>query len=189
MDCCAVWGTAGFTFFLRVGADGGSMVLSFFFQNGIKGHASFHEQRRGVVGPVGPDLRAKKLRPEIVGQQLFQRLAVLLVYGQEEQRQHHRHHAQGGGGVAAITREALRERHADEHRCAKADKLPFGQVEEYFGLDPGQVPGDRDIGGQRIALLSMCVQDAKHSSTVYPTMLQMEPMASTEIATIWISTA
>lgn len=37
--------------------------------------------------------------------------------------------------LPAIKPEQIKKRHSDEHRCAKADKLPFGQVEEYFGLD------------------------------------------------------
>ena len=39
-----------------------------------------------------------------------------------------------------------KRRHADECRRPEADELPFGQVEQYFRFDLGEVARDRDIG-------------------------------------------
>ena len=66
-----------------------------FFQNGIMGHASLHQNRIVIVGLVGANLRAEKPGLHIVRQQLFQGLTVLFVHSKKERRQHHRHHAEG----------------------------------------------------------------------------------------------
>ena len=93
------------------------------------GHASLHKQCIVVVGLVGANLRAEKSGLHIVRQQLFHGLTVFFVHSKEERRQHHRHHAEGGGSVAAGLSENKKQRHSNECRCTKADKLPFGQVE------------------------------------------------------------
>ena len=108
----------------------------------------FHQNRIVVVGLVGANLRAQESRLNIVRQQLFHGLTVFLVHPKEERRQHHRHHAEGGGSVAAGIPENKKQRHSNESRCAKADKLPFGQVERHFGFDLGQITGHGNIRSQ-----------------------------------------
>ena len=112
------------------------------------GHASLHQNRIVVVGLVGANLRADKPGLHIVRQQLFHRLTVLFVHSKEERRQHHRHHTEGSGSVAAGISEYKKQRHSNESRCAKADELPFGQVECHFRFDLGQITGHRDIRSQ-----------------------------------------
>ena len=94
------------------------------------------------------DLRAEKPGLHIVRQQLFQRLAVLFVHPKEERRQHHGHHAEGGGSVAAGIPENKKQRHSNESRCAKADELPFGQIECDLRFHLRQVTGNGNIRSQ-----------------------------------------
>ena len=87
-------------------------------------------------------LRADKPGLHIVRQQLFHGLTVFLVHPKEERRQHHRHHTEGGSSVAAGIPENKKQRHSNESRCAKADKLPFGQVERDLRFHFRQVTGN-----------------------------------------------
>lgn len=56
-----------------------------------------------VVGLVGALPGPEKGYPDHVADDLFQRLAVLLVHRQQEKGQHNEHHAQGGGTVPGLT--------------------------------------------------------------------------------------
>lgn len=57
-----------------------------------------------VVGLVGALPGPEKGYPDHVADDLFQRLAVLLVHRQQEKGQHDKHHAQGGGAVPGCPR-------------------------------------------------------------------------------------
>ncbi len=104
-----------------------------------------HEGRVIVVGRIGTDLRADEFRLDEMPRHRLQRLAVLLVHGEEEQREHEDDHPHDGeAGVAGAFHQEER-RDADERRRAEADELPLRQPKEHLGLYPRQVAGDGNI--------------------------------------------
>lgn len=157
------------------------------------GVISLHKQCIVIAGLVRTHLRANKARLKVVPQDLFSRLTVLLIHGQKEHRQHDRHHAEGSTGIACGIPQNKEQRHPYDCRCTKTDKLPGGQVEGYFGLYLAEIARHGNISCQNftsnqcaprmLRATEPVLNSEKQSSTVYPTMLQIELMASPDMAT------
>ena len=138
-------------------------------------------------------LRTNKARLKVVPQNFFSGLAMLLVHGQKKHGQHHRHHAKGSARIACGVPQNKEQRHTNDCRCTKTDKLPGGQVEGHFGLHLAEIARHGNISCQNftpnqcaprmLRATEPVLNSVKHSSTVYPTMLQIELMASPDMAT------
>ncbi len=162
------------------------------------GVISLHKQCIVIAGLVRTHLRANKARLKVVPQDLFSRLTVLLIHGQKEHGQHDRHHAEGSTGIASGVPQNKEQRPPYDCRCTKTDKLPGGQVEGYFGLHLAEIARHGNISCQNFTSL-VCAQNASGDGTSLeqrkaqqhrvPTMLQIELMASPDIATFWSRTA
>jgi len=116
------------------------------------------------VGLVRAHLRADEPCLNVVPQDLFSRLAVLLVHSQKEHRQHDRHHAKGSARIACGVPQNKEQRHAYDCRCTKTDKLPGGQVEGHFGLHLAEIARHGNISCQNFTSL-VCAQNAPGDGT------------------------
>ena len=83
--------------------------------------------------------------------------------------------------VAAVlppeSRRTKKQRHSNESRCAKADKLPFGQVERHFGFDLGQIAGHRDIRSQSNTSLMRSEDGFRHGAGLEQTETEQNGVA------------
>ena len=104
------------------------------FQHGIE-----------VVCLVGTHLWPEEADLNDIAYDPFQRLSVLLIHGEQEEWEHHHDHRHGRCAVADMRSEHEEKRDADERTASEADKLPFGQIEQHFGLDGIEVLGDADV--------------------------------------------
>ena len=124
------------------------------------GVISLHKQCIVIAGLVRTHLRANKARLKVVPQNLFGGLTVLLVHGQKEHGQHDRHHAKCSARVACGIPQNKEQRHANDCRCPKTDKLPGGQVEGHFGLHLAEVTRHGNISCQIFTSESMGTQQS-----------------------------
>ena len=184
----SIWSIVGYTVLLCF-----SLFKTSSVAKTLLGVISLHKQCIVIAGLVRTHLRTNKTRLKVVPQDLFGGLTVLLVHGQKKHGQHHRHHAEGSTGIASGVPQNKEQRHAYDCRCTKTDKLPGGQVEGYFGLHLAEIARHGNISCQNftsnqcaprmLRATEPVLNSVKHSSTVYPTMLQIELMASPEMAT------
>ena len=70
---------------------------------------------------------------------------MLFIHGHEKRREHHEDHADRRGAGVEFGFQQEKQRDTDHSGDSKADKLPFGQVQNYFCFHCGQVLGDRNI--------------------------------------------
>ena len=101
----------------------------------------------------GPGLRVKEFRPQDMKQDFFKRLAgfAVAVDRRQQKRRANKHHEQDGNIVSEKTVREPVKRQPCRPGEAKADKLPFCEVEQDFRMDAAQVFVDGDVA-QKILL-------------------------------------
>ena len=96
------------------------------FQNGIE-----------VIGPVWALFGADYRHPDHVAQNLFQRLPMFFIHGEQKEGQQHDHHAHGRRAGSRWSFQKKKQRYAKKRAPTEADQLPAGEIECDLGFDFG----------------------------------------------------
>ena len=101
-----------------------------------------------MKGPFSPKEKIEYAEGSIVSQEFIHNRAGNLTLFSFDEGQQLSEHTEGSGSVAAGIPEYKKQRHSNESRCAKADKLSFGQIECDLRFHFCQVTGNRNIRSQ-----------------------------------------
>ena len=92
-----------------------------------------------IVGLIGPCFRAKDRNPDDVSNDLFQRLSVLFVHGEQEKRQHDEDHGQRRKGCADVI---LQQEERRQQREAKAQDVLYKYPDMYSAKEAAILRSD-----------------------------------------------
>ena len=80
-----------------------------------------------------------------IADDLFKRLAVLLVHAEQESRKHNDYHADRGSAYGDLGFQKKKQRDADQRPATETNELSLGQIKENLCLDSIQVFRNRNI--------------------------------------------